>query len=141
MSYIIEITTNNQILLNNFISNNIFPDTFRYFNKRSGDIIKNHVITILLIESNIAVGYAHIDFDNNKNWFGICVLDNYQRKGYGNQLIKYIFNHKKIQNLDKIYLTVDKINIIAIKLYLKLNFKIINQTETYFTMLKMNQSR
>jgi ribosomal-protein-alanine N-acetyltransferase len=137
MYTIIEITENNIDLLNNFVLNNTFSSTFRYFNKRKVDVIKNHIITVLLIENNIPIGYSHIDYDINY-WFGICILDNYKNKGYGSILMNYIFNDTKIKELNNIYLTVDKININAIKLYLKFNFKIISETITYYTMIKTN---
>lgn len=139
MYNIIEITEYNKEILEKFISNNVFPNTFRYFDKRKSDVIKNHIITIILLDFNLPIGYAHIDFDDNIYWFGICILDDYKNKGYGTQLMKYIFNDEKIKNLNKIHLTVDKINNNAIHLYSKFNFTIIDENEIYFTMLKMIQ--
>ena len=133
MNDIIEITENNNYLLNEFLNNSI-PGTFRYFNKRSINVIKNHIITLILIDDNLPVGYAHIDYDDNKYWFGVCILENYQGKGYGKKIMEYIFNHEKIKNIDKIYLTVDKINDIAIRLYKKYNFYIIEERDSYFMM-------
>ena len=127
---IVEINKNNRFLINDFLNNNI-PSTFRYFNKRTIDVVDNHIITILLLVNNLPIGYAHIDFEDNKHWFGICILDNYQGKGYGKKIMEYIFNHEKIKNIDNIYLTVDKINTIAIYLYIKFNFKIIEEKESY----------
>ena len=137
MNNIIEITENNNYLLNEFLNNSI-PGTFRYFNKRSVNVISNHLITLILIDDNLPVGYAHIDYDDNKYWFGICILENYQGKGYGKKLMEYIFNHEKIINIDNIYLTVDKINDIAINLYKKYNFYIIEENDSYFMMRKEN---
>ena len=133
MNNIIEITENNNYLLNEFLNNSI-PGTFRYFNKRSVNVISNHLITLILIDNNLPVGYAHIDYDDNKYWFGICILENYQGKGYGKKLMEHIFNHEKITNIDKIYLTVDKINDIAISLYKKYNFYIVEERDSYFMM-------
>ena len=133
MNNIIEITENNNYLLNGFLNNSI-PGTFRYFNKRSVNVISNHLITLILIDDNLPVGYAHIDYDDNKYWFGVCILENYQGKGYGKKIMEYIFNHEKIKNIDKIYLTVDKINDIAIRLYKKYNFYIIEERDSYFMM-------
>jgi ribosomal protein S18 acetylase RimI-like enzyme len=48
--------------------------------------------------------------------------------------MEYIFNHEKITNIDNIYLTVDKINDIAINLYKKYNFYIIEEKDSYFKM-------
>jgi ribosomal protein S18 acetylase RimI-like enzyme len=129
---IVEINKDNKFLINDFLNNNI-PTTFRYFNKRTFDVLKNHIITILLLDNNLPVGYAHIDFDI-KHWFGICILENYQGKGYGKKIMEYIFNHAKIKNIHKIYLTVDKINTIAIYLYTKFNFKIVEEKESYNIM-------
>ena len=132
MNDIIEITENNNYLLNEFLNNSI-PGTFRYFNKRSINVIKNHIITLILIDDNLPVGYAHIDYDD-KYWFGVCILDNYQGKGYGKKIMEYIFNHERIKNIDNIYLTVDKVNYIAISLYKKYNFYIVEEKDTYFMM-------
>jgi ribosomal protein S18 acetylase RimI-like enzyme len=82
------------------------------------------------------VGYAHIDFDCDKNWFGICILGKYQGKGFGKLMMEYIFNIEKVKNIDKIYLTVDKVNNVAIKLYEKYDFNIIDEKNSYFTMVK-----
>jgi ribosomal protein S18 acetylase RimI-like enzyme len=138
MCDIIEITEQNTILLNNFILNNKLPYTFRYFNKRNINVINNHLITIILLDKDLPVGYAHIDFDDNTYWFGICILEEYQGKGYGKKVMKYIFNNEKIKNIDKIYLTVDKINTVAIKLYTNFDFIVNEDFETYYKMIKIN---
>ena len=92
------------------------------------------IITLILIDDNLPVGYAHIDYDDNKYWFGVCILENYQGKGYGKKIMEYIFNDERIKNIDNIYLTVDKINYIAISLYKKYNFYIVEEKDTYFMM-------
>ena len=135
MFNIVEITENNNNLLQDFISNNKLPNTFRYFNKRNIDVIKNHLITIILLDNELPVGYAHIDFDDNKYWFGICILENYQGMGNGKKMMEYIFNNEKIKNIENIYLTVDKVNISAINLYKKKNFNIIDEKDFYFIMM------
>jgi len=135
MLNIVEVTENNNYLLNDFLKNDI-PNTFRYFNKRTIDVLQNHIITVVIVVDCEPIGYAHIDYDSDKHWFGVCILDKYQGKGYGRKIMEYIFNHEKIKNIDKIYLTVDKINTIAISLYSKFDFNIINETETYLMMLK-----
>jgi ribosomal protein S18 acetylase RimI-like enzyme len=52
-------------------------------------------------------------------------------------MMEYIFNHDKIKNIGKIHLTVDKINDIAINLYKKFDFYIIEEKDSYVTMLKL----
>jgi ribosomal protein S18 acetylase RimI-like enzyme len=136
MSSIVEITKQNNNLLHDFISNNKLPNTFRYFNKRTVDVIQNHLITILLVDDELPIGYAHIDFDDDKYWFGICIIDKYQGKGYGGKMMEYIFNDEKVKRIDKIYLTVDKINTVAINLYKKNEFLIIDEKESYFVMMR-----
>lgn len=130
---IIEINNYNISFLQNFLKNDI-PKTFRYFNKRNIKVIENHFLTVILIVDNREIGYAHIDFDDGKYWFGICILSDYQGKGYGKKLIQFVLNNSKLRNIKEIYLSVDKINENAIKLYKNFNFIIISETETYFIM-------
>jgi ribosomal protein S18 acetylase RimI-like enzyme len=134
MLNIVEINENNNNLLQYFISNNTLPNTFRYFNKRTVDVIKNHLMTIMLLDNELPVGYAHIDFDDNKYWFGICILENYQGMGNGKKMMEYIFNNEKIKNIENIYLTVDKININAVNLYKKFKFNTIEEHSFYLLM-------
>jgi GNAT superfamily N-acetyltransferase len=137
MINIIEINKNNINYLENFIQN-VLPSTFRYFKSRNIDIIKNHIITIILVVDEISIGYAHIDYEN-KYWFGICILDEYQGRGLGKKIMEYIFNNKKIINLEEIYLSVDKINEKAIKLYKNFNFNIIEENDNFYIMKKIKK--
>jgi len=119
---IVEINHHNIYLLLQFLNNKL-PNSFRYFNSRNPlTSIHNHILTILYLDNDKPFGYAHIDFDNHIYWFGICILDNYQSKGYGKKLLEYILNNDKIKNLNSIYLTVDKNNEKAINLYKKYGF-------------------
>ena len=134
---IIDISQENKYLLKEFIKD-IKSETFRYFNKRNEDVIIDHVLTILL-KNNIneeIYGYAHIDFFDNKNWFGIYIKDEYQGKGIGKICLSYVINHYKIKKLDNIYLHVDKVNIIAKNLYNNF-FKIKEEKENYYLMEKL----
>jgi ribosomal protein S18 acetylase RimI-like enzyme len=54
------------------------------------------------------------------------------------KMMEYIFNNEKIKNIEKIYLTVDKVNISAINLYKKFKFNIIDEKEYYFIMEMFN---
>ena len=132
MTSIIEIDNDNIHYLQNFISNEC-PATFRYFKTRNIEIIKNHVITIILLVDGLSIGYAHIDYDN-KYWFGICILENYQGKGFGRQMMEYLFNHQKVKNLQEVILSVDKINDKAIRLYKTFNFSIIEEHDKFYIM-------
>ena len=132
---IIEINDTNVELLTQFISNPL-PSTFRYFEKRTVEVIKDHAVTVLLKKEENIIGYAHIDYEKNTNkyWFGICILPEHHNKGYGNYLMNNILIKSKIKNINQIYLTVDNINIHAIKLYSKHNFKVIETNEKITTM-------
>jgi ribosomal protein S18 acetylase RimI-like enzyme len=132
---ILEINNENQYLLSTFITK-ITSSAFRYFKNRTIDIIKNHLITILLMDNDVSVGYAHIDIEDDKYWFGICISDEYQSRGLGHNLMKYIFNHYKMQNIEEVYLTVDNNNTNAIRLYKKHNFIEEKNTDTYIKMCK-----
>ena len=134
---IIKLNNENINHLENFIKNDL-PITFRYFDKRNIDVIKNHIITIILEIDNQDIGYAHIDFDDGKYWFGICLLLEYQGKGYGKKMMEFTFNDEKVKNIREIYLTVDKININAIQLYKKFNFTFVDEKEYHYLMRKIN---
>jgi ribosomal protein S18 acetylase RimI-like enzyme len=131
-----EITQNNKHLLLNFLKNDI-PHTFRYYNKRTIDVMENHVITILLINKTEHIGYAHIDIDKGEYWFGICILEKYKNLKFGTKIMNFIFNDEKIKKLNKIKLSVDKINIFAIKLYNNFDFKIKEEYDNIYIMEKI----
>ena len=133
---IIDLNNQNIFYLEKFLKNDI-PNTFRYFCKRSINIINNHLLTIILLKDDIPIGYAHIDFDENKYWFGICIISEFHGKGYGKIMMEYLFSNEKLKNINEIYLTVDKININAIKLYEKFNFNTILEKESYLFMKKI----
>ena len=88
---------------------------------------------IVLVENDVVFGYGHIDFDNNY-WLGICILNEYQGKGYGKLTMDYLLNHNNTRLCKSIYLTVDKENNIGLNLYKKYNFKIIKEYDTYLLM-------
>jgi GNAT superfamily N-acetyltransferase len=121
--------------LKQFILNEL-PTTFRYFNSRTIDIINNHIITVLYIIDNTPVGYAHIDYNvsDNKHWFGICILNVWQKKGIGKCLINYVIQKFKSMKSAPVYLAVDNDNLHAKKLYLSTGFKEIEFTKKYTIM-------
>ena len=56
-------------------------------------MINNHLLTIILLKDDVSIGYAHIDFDENKYWFGICIIPEYHGRGYGKLMMEYLFNN------------------------------------------------
>ena len=135
--HIIEITKSNKELLAKFIADNHkIANTFRYFDKRTIDVIDNHILTVLLIDDNDndnIIGYGHIDYDE-KYWLGICIINEHIGKGYGKLIMNYILNHENVKNCKSIHLAVDKSNEIALKLYKKYDFKFVKDCGTYYLM-------
>ena len=120
---IIQIINNNSKLLKDFI-NIPHPLQFRYFSSRNIDAIKNHKLTILGIIDDEPIAYGHIDNDNENNWIGLCVLDTYHGKGYGKEILSYLIDYIKSNNINNVKLSVDIDNFKALNLYLKNNFQI-----------------
>jgi ribosomal protein S18 acetylase RimI-like enzyme len=131
-----EITSDNITYLNSFL-NHSFPPTFRYFSDKSPcDIIKNHYKTLMYIDNDFPLGYAHIDYDivNDTHWFGLCVLPEYHGKGIGTKLILKTLEYFHHANFNSLHLTVDKTNIIAYNLYIKYGFNVLRQTSMIYIM-------
>jgi GNAT superfamily N-acetyltransferase len=102
------------------------PSTFRYFKKRVFDeAIVSHVITLMYS----TYGYAHIDRDvkTQRCYLGICVLPEYQHQGIGTKLMSTLL---KLYT-DEVYLTVDKDNASAIRLYERFGFCKIEEAPEY----------
>ena len=131
---IILINDKNVNLLKKFIELNDSKN-FRYFNSRNVNVIKNHIVTLLVIDDNDIIGYGHLDFEKYI-WLGICVLKKFRGKGYGKLIIKKLIEVASKKNIENIFLTVDKENIPAINLYKKFDFKIINEYDKYYKMCK-----
>jgi ribosomal protein S18 acetylase RimI-like enzyme len=92
--------------------------SFRYYESRDFDAVKNHITSFLLYDGNLCVGYGHLDKDGDDVWLGICVKENYTGLGYG----KIIMNNLTNSYDRDILLSVDKNNKSAINLYEKYDF-------------------
>lgn len=104
---------------------------FRYYNTRNECDIKNHLLTILMYDKqeNI-IGYSHLDNNDSKIWFGIMICDTCIGRGYGKKLLQETLSYYN----NKIYLSVDKDNEIAISLYEKNGFTKIEEKDSYIIM-------
>jgi perosamine synthetase len=135
----IEINDNTIHLLNVFIPK-VKSTHFRYFNKRTSDSIKSHIITLLFYNmiTNEYFGYTHVDYDEttNKYWFGIYLHDTYRGNGHGATMLNYTLQHKNVKGTE-IHLSVDNDNIYALKLYEKYDFVIYNSDEKIHYMKKI----
>jgi GNAT superfamily N-acetyltransferase len=108
-------------------------NTFRYFNNRPFSIIKNHLSTLLAIdEADIPVAYGHLDREDGIVWLGICVSEKNQGKGYGDIIMKALIEDALRLKISEIYLTVDKVNSLAARLYEKHGFEMIRESEKIF---------
>jgi len=104
---------------------------FRYFNTRDLSVIKNHLVTLLVIENEIPIGYGHLDLFDDTVWLGVSVQFQQQGKGVGNYLIESLLNKARKLNLKEITLTVDLNNKIAQNLYKKFNFIMFDENHLY----------
>jgi len=129
----VDINSENIDLLKGFIGNlGKASETFRYYNKRSADIISHHLTTLMLLSDDIPVAYGHLDPENEIIWLGICVLPDYKGMGFGNLMMEKLIGKAKEHNVDKIDLTVDKDNLHAIRLYEKFRFAKTDDYHSYF---------
>ena len=133
---VIQITTENKELLDNFIPN-INSDHFRYYNNRTSDVIKDHILTLLFYDTikNKYFGYTHIDFCE-QYWFGIYLDPDYRGKKLGDLLCKYTLSNKKLNYIGEVSLSVDNNNSSAVKLYLNNGFEEYKISESTIYMKK-----
>jgi ribosomal-protein-alanine N-acetyltransferase len=132
---ILKINQENIHYLEDFIKQPLSKN-FRYFQKRDITCVNNHLITLLGLINNIPIAYGHIDYsqDENKYWLGICILEEYQGKGFGKAILSELINLSNKEKIDELYLSVDKDNINAISLYKKFGFEIIEEKPNFYFM-------
>lgn len=86
--------------------------------------------------SRIMNDYGHID--NLTPSIALSVLKNFRRRGIANALMKTLIDKLTAENFEKISLSVQKNNLIAVKLYQKFDFEIFRENESeYVMMLKL----
>ena len=127
----IPIDEDNIEYLNEFIdSMGSSSESFRYYDTREPEnVISDHIVTILLFD-NGAVGYGHLDREEDIIWLGICVKEGERGRGYGRIIMEEL-----TRDYDgEITLTVDKDNVRAIKLYRDFSF---DQVDDKGSMIKM----
>ena len=135
----IDINKKNINLLEEFLSNaGDSLKSFRYFEKRDSDVLKNHLCTYILMKDKKPIGYGHLDRDeeNNKVWLGICVSEKHINERFGYKMMEKLTTNQK----DEIYLTVDKNNKGAIKLFEKFKFKIERDYSDKIFIMKRDDS-
>ena len=119
--------------LETFFSQNKYS-TFRYYDNRPYSIIKNHIATHAMFVNGEMVAYGHLDNDGTDIWFGLCVAENHQGKGYGSLMTKKLLLCASVNNIDTIKLGVDKVNVVAHHIYTKHGFEMESDTDERYIM-------
>lgn len=101
--------------INNYVENNIPKLIDNYYNI----IVNEKIVGCVLLT----------DIDDGKLLDEIYLEEQYRNQGIGTDIIKNILNKNNI-----VYLWVYKKNIKAIKLYMKMGFKIIKETDLRYYM-------
>lgn len=115
---ILEINRDNAELLQDFINGfNGEQHSFRYFERRTVDVVDNHIFTFILLLGEQAVGYGHLDKEDDRVWLGIVVKKDYQGMGLSKEIMKILIDKAIELHVTAIHLAVDHDNTKAIKLY------------------------
>lgn len=120
----IEITKQDSGLIKEFLR--LSPESiksFRYYQKRTIDIIDNHLITVIVMNGEKPVGYGHLDKEKQDVWLGVAVSDGYLGLGIGSKITEYLIAAAKRLQIQELKLTVDLNNKPALKLYERYGFK------------------
>lgn len=137
-------------LLEQFIANaGASLKSFRYFQKRPLEVIKNHLCTFLLMDEEKPVAYGHLDVSDEATiasncgseeiiaptektiWLGVAVAEKYIGLGLGAMMMNQLLSFAKQNKIKEIKLSVDNDNETAIKLYKKLGFVLLEKKEVF----------
>ena len=106
------------------------------------NLIINNTFFLKLIEDDISnkiVGFIIViqDREDRINLINLLIRKQYQNKGYGSRLLKYTLTKiKEMNNIEIIVLNVNSKNKVAIWLYQKFGFRIVQQIENYYRQKK-----
>lgn len=113
--YAENLSQNEKLEIQNYVESNIPNQLKNYKNI----VVSNNIIGCLLVEQK----------DDGVLLDEIYIDNEYRNKGIGTNIINNILKENK-----KVYLWVYKANVSAIKLYQKLGFNIIDETDTRYYM-------
>ncbi|MBL0045089.1 MAG: GNAT family N-acetyltransferase [Flavobacteriales bacterium] len=109
--------------------------TFRYFDARPFDVLKNHLSTWLWIDGGSPVAYGHLDVEDGTVWLGIAVQQKHWGKGFGAWMMKLLLDSARACGVQRIKLSVDNDNASAIALYTRYGFvlDLRNERNSFYT--------
>jgi perosamine synthetase len=126
------ITSFNRSKLDRFVAQEL-PSSFRYFTTRTADTcFQTHTLTLIASHEGVDVGYAHLD----DRWIGVCILPEYQGRGYGSFLLDFVIEFARTAGISQVRLTVDVTNDIAYAMYLRHGFVVQERTDAFYRMTK-----
>ena len=106
------------------------------------NLIINNTFFFKLLDdgnSNEIVGFIIViqDREDRVNLINLLINKQHQNKGYGSHLLKYTLNKiKEMNNIEVIVLNVNSKNKVAILLYQKFGFQIVQKIEDYYQQKK-----
>ena len=128
----IRIDTTNMHLLQSFVDRaGKSLETFRYFAKRPFTVVENHVCTWVLVDGTNVEAYGHLDKEGDTVWLGIAVADAARGKGLGAEMMNRLMESAEALGLRQVKLSVDHVNVPAIKLYERFGFKLAEKKDTF----------
>jgi ribosomal protein S18 acetylase RimI-like enzyme len=91
---------------------------------------KSCFLSVVAINAkNEILGFAYVELISRPiGGLGLIVKDNYQNRGIGNFLMKYLLNMAIKEGLSEIRLTVLSVNVKALRFYEKFGFKVVGET-------------
>lgn len=115
-----------------FIESECFSDPWSV-KAVEGQLLSKQNISILREEEGKAVGFAlGTEVCGEAELYRIAVLNEYRRKGIGEELMSAFINECKNRSAEKIFLEVRSRNIAAITLYKKFGFEEISVRKHYY---------
>lgn len=97
-------------------------ESFRYFQNRSLDVVRNHDVSILLETASAPIGYGHIETESGVSWLGIAVAEGYAGKGWGKLIMTKLISDAMSAAISRLHLKVDRANFSAVGLYQSFGF-------------------
>jgi ribosomal protein S18 acetylase RimI-like enzyme len=127
----VPVDTTNTYLLEQFIQRaGKSLETFRYYSKRPFSIVRNHLCTWVIEEGGQVEAYGHLDREGNTVWLGIAVTFTARGKGFGRKMMQRLMESGKDLGIPVIRLLVDNENRVAIRLYERFGFRVIDKGAT-----------